>query len=345
MNRARILEIVRQFPENGLKLLLHHPANTRDLLSLTGTAFVPEMAFERMTVDPTTYITSDYRHVASDLVLRVPLRGRPRRRVIVYLLIEHQSEPDPLMLLRVMDYLAQIWKGQVRAWRQRHGTEAGVRLQPILPVVLYTGTRTWPGLGGLADVVELGERFEALTPFPRPLFVNLPELAPAQLESAGGYFGWVLELLQQRHARTEEFRRLLQRVVEHLETMPEPERLRWLELLSYIQAMVYHVRVEPERPGLRDLIVASVRTDPKRQEVTTLTRTIAEALRDEGRQEGAISALQRALLRQLRSRFGKVPKATERLITTTRDIAQLEAWSDRFATATSLEDVGITPPV
>jgi hypothetical protein len=200
----------------------------------------------------------------------------------------------------------------------------------------------------LADVVELGERFEALTPFPRPLFVNLPELAPARLESAGGYFGWVLELLQQRHARTEEFRRLLQRVVEHLETMPEPERLRWLELLSYIQALVYHVRVEPERPGLRDLIVASVRTDPKRQEVTTLTRTIAEALRDEGReegrQEGATSALQETLLLQLRERFGKVPKATERLITTTRDIAQLRTWLGRFASATSLDDVGIAPP-
>jgi hypothetical protein len=102
----------------------------------------------------------------------------------------------------------------------------------------------------------------------------------------------------------------------------------------------------PDR--LHDVIVVSVRTDPKRQEVTTLTRTIAEALRDEGReegrQEGAISALQRVLLRQLRIRFGKVPKVTERLITTTRDIAQLRTWLGRFATATSLEDVGIRPP-
>jgi hypothetical protein len=40
------------------------------------------------------------------------------------------------------------------------------------------------------------------------------------LESQGGYFGSVLRLVQ------------------HLEAMPDAERLRWLELLSYIMALV-----------------------------------------------------------------------------------------------------------
>ena len=76
MTAPRILEIVRHFRENGLKLLLHHPANARDLLALTGTTLLDQLDFSHMAVDPTTYIASDYRHLASDLVLRVPFRAR-----------------------------------------------------------------------------------------------------------------------------------------------------------------------------------------------------------------------------------------------------------------------------
>jgi hypothetical protein len=47
----RVLEIVRHFRENGLKLLLQHHANARDLLALTGTRLLDRIDFARMTVD------------------------------------------------------------------------------------------------------------------------------------------------------------------------------------------------------------------------------------------------------------------------------------------------------
>jgi hypothetical protein len=347
MPASRILEIVRQFPENGLKLLLHHPRNVRDLLALAGTDLLDQIDFARLTVDPTSYVASDYRHVASDLVLQVPLRPRPGqqrgRSVTLYILIEHQSEPDPLMVLRVLDYLVQIWKAQLRQRSQRHRRLADVRLGPILPVVLYTGMRRWDEVGRLVDLLEGGERFRALTPDYQPLFVSLPALPTAQLESAGGYLGWVLELVQRRQAQAEEFRPLLRRVVEHLERMSVSERLRWLELLSYIQALVYHDRADAEREGLRELIVASVRTDNDRREVAVMGRTIAEALRDEGRREEAVRSRQQTLLRQLRTKFGKVPKATEKIIAATDDVARLDAWLDQILAATTIAEVGIGP--
>jgi hypothetical protein len=152
MAKARVQEIIRQFPENGLKLLLHDPHNVRDLLRLAGTDLVDEIAFERMAVDPTTYVGRDYRHVESDLVLTAPFGarkgGRPTRAVTLYILIEHQSEPDRLMVLRLLDYMVQIWKAQVRDWGQEHRSLAGVRLRPVLPVVFYTGTRAWGALAG-----------------------------------------------------------------------------------------------------------------------------------------------------------------------------------------------------
>jgi hypothetical protein len=235
MPRPRVQEIVRHFRENGLKLLLHRPANTRDLLLLAGAPHLDRLDFARMRIDPTSYIASDYRHLASDLVLQVPFRpGGRRGSLTLYVLIEHQSQYDALLLLRLHDYLVQIFKGQLRAWESRHGTATGFRLQPVLPVVLYTGTRDWPALGRLADLMEGADWFPGITPEFTPLFVSLPALGPTELETRGGYFGWILELIQQRKANPEAFRQLVVRVVRHIAELPLAERERWLELLSYI---------------------------------------------------------------------------------------------------------------
>jgi hypothetical protein len=64
--------------------------------------------------------------------------------------------------------------------------------------------------------------------------------AAGRVTHRGGYFGWVLRLLQGRRLKPREFQDLLEQVVEKLETMPEADRLRWLELLSYIHALVDH---------------------------------------------------------------------------------------------------------
>jgi predicted transposase YdaD len=342
MTGPRVLEIVRHFRENGLKLLLQNPVNARDLLALTGTNLLARLDFDRMTVDPATYVASDYRHVSSDLVLRVPFRGATgsagRRALVVYVLIEHQSEPERLMLLRVLDYLVQIWKAQLRDRRRR---AVPVRLQPVLPVVLYTGLARWDDLGRLVDVIEGGELFGEVTPDYRPLFLSLPALPRAALESSGGALGWVLELVQQRRARPQEFRDLLRRVVAHLETMPAADRLRWLELLSYVQALVYHDRESSEHKGLRELIVASVATDDHRQEMRTMGQSMADMLREEGRKEGEVRSRQDVLLVLLRERFESVPKAVERTIRATADVGQLTTWLRRVVSADSLAEVGI----
>ena len=45
-------------------------------------------------------------------MLTAPLRirGQPRKRLMIYILVEHQSEPDPLMPLRMLEYVVQIFK-------------------------------------------------------------------------------------------------------------------------------------------------------------------------------------------------------------------------------------------
>ncbi len=174
-----------------------------------------------------------------------------------------------------------------------------------------------------------------------PLFINLPEIPAETLQTHGGYFGSVLRLVQQRNARPDEFQELLDQVIQNLETMPDAERLRWLELLSYIMALVYHARDATERPKLQNTIESSVRTDVHRQEIFEMRRTIADELEE----KGALKNRRQVLLRQLKRRFGNVPAAVSSTIRATHDPEQLDEWLDRFATAETLDEVGIGTPV
>jgi hypothetical protein len=223
MVTERALQIVRQFSQNGTKLLLENPENVRDLLALARAGVLDLIDFKRMEVSSTSFVAPDYRRVESDVVLTAPLRlkgGRKGTEVVVYVLIEHQSEPDELMTFRVLEYVVQIFRSQLRQWGQEHPSLAGARLQPVLPVVFYTGTRSWDRLASLAELTEGAERLARWLPAVEPLFVNLAELEPAQLQAEGGYLGQVLRLVQRRHARLAEFEALLQDVVRRLEQGP-----------------------------------------------------------------------------------------------------------------------------
>lgn len=75
-----------------------------------------------------------------------------------------------------------------------------------------------------------------------------------------------------------------------------------------------------------------------------MRRTIADELKEEGAREGAIKNRQQTLIRQLKRRFGDVSVAVSATIRATDDPDQLDEWLDRFATAESLDDVGIGTP-
>ena len=339
MDRNRIREFARNFPENGMKLLLEDPKNVRDVLRLAGRDIAERIDLGRLQHVKETFVHRDYRHIVADAVVKAPLRVRLSgdERIWIYILVEHQSEPDRLMPLRLIDYVVQIFKFQEREWERLHGSTAGIRLQPVLPVVLYPGVRRWNAVGTVADLIDPRAGFRAWAPAMESVFLNVRAIEPGALEAFGGFFGQVLRLVAARRKRRGRFKEQLVRVIRALEAMPAEERLRWLELLSYIHALVYHVRHPEEQPGLWREIEASVATDAHRQEVFQVGRTIADELKDEARLE----TTRDTLTRLLRRRFGDVPEELIAVIQSTRDMNRLNGWLDRFATAETLEQVGI----
>jgi hypothetical protein len=344
MSEERVRQIIRQFPENGLKQLLTTAGNVRDLLALAGAAMLPRMDFSALQVDPTTYVTAEYRHVSSDLVLTLPLlpsgKGRRRKRLILTILLELQAQPDRLMLLRLLDYLVQIWKHQVRQHGQEQKSLASVKLHPVLPVVLHTGSYAWETLGTLLDLMDEAEDFRPVTPAFQPLFISLPDVLEGDLEMSGGSFGQVLALLKARKAGRAAFAHRLAQSVTKLQELRGDERLRRQELLSYVEALVYHSREGREHSLLRQRIDAALRHDEDRLEVDMARRTLADVHRD----EAILADRKQMLVEQLRLRFKSLSAEMEQTIEATQNADKLAEWLRGVITAKDLASIGIVPP-
>ena len=127
----------------------------------------------------------------------------------------------------------------------------------------------------------------------------------------------------------------------HLEKMPEADRTRWRQFLSYILAA--RCIMHDTRKNSRGCAVVdhSVQKDSHRREYRNMGRTIAEMYIDQGRLEGEIKAQRKTLLRQLRKRFKKLPRKVEARINAATNMHDLETWLDNIVEARSLADVGI----
>ena len=90
--------LLHNFPENGVKFLLHNPGNLRDVMAYLAAQYrtLPDLGcfdFSRRTIEPDTLIRSDFSHGVTDLLVRLPFRsGRePAAWIKMYLLVEHLS--------------------------------------------------------------------------------------------------------------------------------------------------------------------------------------------------------------------------------------------------------------
>src|SRR5712692_2673669 len=69
--------------------------------------------------------------------------------------------------------------------------------------------------------------------------------------------------------------------------------------------------------------------------------TIADDLIAKGRKQERVRSRRQVLLNQLRRRFGELPRETVTAVEANKSVQELDTWLERFATAASLEKMGI----
>jgi hypothetical protein len=330
-----VVPLVRGFANNSFRYLFRQPGNVADLVRWRTPEIAKGIDFTRLVVQPDTFITPGFTELESDVLLQAPWRTRGKGGGLqVFILIEHQSEPDEHAVFRALRYVVQVYDKQEKQWLREHANTRGLRFDPVLPIVFYSGTRTWKQLQPMQQLAHHGELFGPLLPALEPVFVNLADTEAKVLQNRAGLFGWVLWLIQQKRQKEPEFREVLGQVVARVDRLHSGERGRWEELLWFAHALVYHAREPAERGELADFIRATVR-QAEQPEVEIMGKTIAEDLEE----KGALRGKREMLLRQLRAKFEQLPEAVTVAVETAQDGGQLDAWAEAAITAEKLSDI------
>ena len=105
----------------------------------------------------------------------------------VYVLLEHQSSPDPWMRLRLLRYCCRIWEADLGGESERP------ELRPIVPIVFYQGARGWTHSTEFADLFPAAAR--AWPWIPRFAHVLLDQTALGPASVGGNVKGRIAQLL------------------------------------------------------------------------------------------------------------------------------------------------------
>ena len=264
-----------------------------------------------------------------DLLLAASIAGRETHLMF---LVEHRSTPQARMVLRMLEYMAVLWRSAPES----------EPLVPIVPIVVHHGAMGWTAPRSMRELFDvdpaleaaLGERLVSLTLTIDDLARVTPEQIAARQASAIARL--VLGML--RDARTvEDVGELLARWAALVTAVlrEDPELGAALLVLRYIS----QVRDEP----LDEVIEAARRIGPKAEEaaMTLYDRLIAEGEakgRAEGEAEGEAKGKAELVLRMLTLRFGATPPELAERVRTAR-VDELDAMAERILTAASAAEV------
>lgn len=165
---AAILMLQRAGYHRGVSEIANpHDLLFRQMLSSRETAqdfvrhYLPEsllacLDLESLEMTGDSFVEPKLREHISDIVYRANLLsdGSP---TYVYVLLEHNSQPDPLVGLQLLRYTVRLWE---RALDQGHG----LPLPPVVPVVFYHGRSGWQVSTQFAKLIRHASELEAYTP-------------------------------------------------------------------------------------------------------------------------------------------------------------------------------------
>src|SRR5579884_3017017 len=172
---------VREFADRGIIWLLGRAAHLGDLLAIIDPELADRFDWSLAVRINRSLVAPDLLKQEADLIFRAPYRDHSGH-AIVYLLLEHQSRPDPDMAYRMLGYMRDLWTEGDRARKSQAGRRAP--RPPIVPIILYTGRRQWNlprTLVALPDAPEglsrFGPRFDVAV-------LNLRERQPETLQGS-----------------------------------------------------------------------------------------------------------------------------------------------------------------
>jgi predicted transposase/invertase (TIGR01784 family) len=329
--------------DQSYKLLFSHPEMIADLLrGFVREGWVRRLDFGSLQKVGASYVADDLREREDDVIWRVRFNDE---WLYVYLLIEFQSTVDRFMAVRVLAYLGLLYQDLIRTGQ----LTADGRLPPVLPVVLYNGSRRWDAAEDVGELIApVPGGLDRYRPRLRYLLLDEGRYSESELAPLRNLVAALFRLENSR--TTQDVGRVLAALAEWL-AAPEQASLRraftvWLK----------RVFLPGRMPGvefghLNDLQeVHSMLAERVIEWTEQWKREGLEKGLEEGRQQGLQQGLQEGLqqglqqgeaallLRLLERRFGTLDEE-HRSRVRAADAETLLRWGDRLLTAESPNDV------
>ncbi len=289
-------------------------------------AIAAQIDWSTLALVPGSFVDPALKELRTDLLFSATLAGQ---RVLVYVLLEHQSRADPFMPLRLLAYMVRIWEHE-----RRERPEAKL-LPAILPVVVSHDDARWSAPTSFAELLDAPPELNGLI---RSHMVDfemvLDDLTEARDDELRGRamtaLGRVALFCLQRARGSPDFVAELERWSDILrEVVDAPSGVAALgAILRYIS---HTTQVHPER--LRELAVA---LGPKGEVAMS---TAAEIWTKEGEAKGRAEGKAEGVLSVLEARGLAVGQEQRARILGCSDLAVLEQWLRRAVTAAATDDV------
>jgi hypothetical protein len=259
------------------------------------------------------------------------------------------------MPFRLLQYAVFYWEREYRRWQEGHLRGTPLRLTPVFPVVLHTGTEPWIASRTLADLMAVPELLRAFQPRWEPVFFDLAAFEAGQLLALPGDWLPTLALVRTEKADKDVFWSVFKEVLRRLEPLSEQEKTRWEELLYFVLSWSVRRRPKPEREQLRKSVLESEQNILLKEEIEKMGNITEKSWEEEvleqglkkgeeigekrGEQRGELRASRKSLRLFLEGRFGPLPEKWVKRIEAAADLPRLEAAMAQAAKINNLDEL------
>ena len=361
---------IGHFHDRSARWLFQDSEYVLGLVQLLAPESAERIDFGKMELVSGSFILDNLRGPESDIVVRVPFRDQSDGEdLLIYILIEHQSTIDSTMPFRLLLYMTQIWDTQRRQWESEGTPASERRLRMVLPIVFYTGDKTWTASLSLDEMMGAPDELSRFVPKFDVLFLGVKDTDDADLTKTGHPIGWLLTVLKQEHASKEELRGAIIEALSHISALDDDQARLRQQAIGYIQLLIFHRREVEEHEELSALVKEHIPHPTDKEEAERMAQTMADYVNERGEargfqrgieqgvergieqgiergteqgiEQGTAQAKQAALLKLLQSRFYPVPENVINRITLIHNLFILDSLFESALNAETLDEIAL----
>ena len=259
-----------------------------------------------------TFIENDLKNYYSDMLYKVTIEDVPG---YIYFLFEHKSYPDKLVHLQLLEYMLKIWRLDLKQAKKK-------KLSIIVPLLLYHGNQKWKVRENFSSILE--GPVDVMSDYIPDFRYVLYDLSRYSNNEIKGTITTRVVMLIFKHIFKDDFVQQLPGIFSLLKDLSEKETgLQYFEtLIKYIFSNVEDITTKEFQ---------SIISDTLSKDKGDMIMTLAEKLKNEGRQQGLEQGLEQGLQEGIEfavnMKFGKKADCDTiiALIKKTRNITQLKA--------------------